>query len=393
MIVINKRNNAPLENIVKSQPDNFLSKFGKRRHRHYTGVLTLTLLALLYFGVNTCAAEAISQTFLNPKNKENIEQVTAQTEKEVNLGTWVRKADIPYAEDQLHGVVINDKLYSIGHLLPIGIERYDPEIDKWSKVADLPIEEYCRSGFGVGAIDSKIYFVGGYDTGPAPALEVYDLNTRKLLKLADMPTPRSHPGVGVIDGKLYVVGGQNRFLVKNSGDALPTLEMYDPKTNTWSKLADMPTRRAYMGIGVIEGKLYVAGGLRCDLIFRDLAEFAEHNFLSALEVYDPKINKWSKLSDMPTKKFSFGTGVIDKKLYFVGGFPDMSALEMYDPKTSKWLKLADMPTPRADLGACAIDNLLYAFGGNSPTPQKKLERSSILEVYDPNLKKNDLQDY
>ncbi len=38
------------------------------------------------------------------------------------------------------------------------------------------------------------------------------------------------------------------------------LEVYDPATDTWSTGTPMPTARYGLGVGVIDGKLYVAGG-------------------------------------------------------------------------------------------------------------------------------------
>ncbi len=45
---------------------------------------------------------------------------------------------------------------------------------------------------------------------------------------ADMPTPRSWFSTSVVDGKIYAIGGWN-------GGNTPTLEEYDPATDTWTK--------------------------------------------------------------------------------------------------------------------------------------------------------------
>ena len=42
------------------------------------------------------------------------------------------------------------------------VERYDPDADEWTKVADMTTR---RSGAGVGVIDGLLYAVGGHD-GP-----------------------------------------------------------------------------------------------------------------------------------------------------------------------------------------------------------------------------------
>ena len=60
------------------------------------------------------------------------------------------------------------------------------------------------------------------------------------------------------------------------------LEEYYPVTDTWSRKADMPTKRNSMGVAVVNGKIYVIGGVNantCDL--------------STVEEYDTATDKWT----------------------------------------------------------------------------------------------------
>ena len=70
-----------------------------------------------------------------------------------------------------------------------------------------------------------------------------------------MPTPRSGLMVGVINGKLYAVGGNIAFV-----GSTPTVEIYDPASNTWMTGASEPTARYLGAAGVINSKLYATGG-------------------------------------------------------------------------------------------------------------------------------------
>ena len=55
---------------------------------------------------------------------------------------------------------------------------------------------------------------------------------------ADMPTVRSGFATCLVNGKIYAIGGE----VERFGNlSIPTVEMYDPKTDTWERKADMPT--------------------------------------------------------------------------------------------------------------------------------------------------------
>ena len=41
---------------------------------------------------------------------------------------------------------------------------------------------------------------------------------------------------------------------------LPTVEEYDPTTDTWTRKADMLTAREFLSVSVLGGRIYVIGG-------------------------------------------------------------------------------------------------------------------------------------
>ena len=55
-----------------------------------------------------------------------------------------------------------DKIWILKRQCLSSVERYDPDADEWTKVADMTTR---RSGAGVGVIDGLLYAVGGHD-GP-----------------------------------------------------------------------------------------------------------------------------------------------------------------------------------------------------------------------------------
>ena len=104
----------------------------------------------------------------------------------------------------------------------------------------------------------------------------------------------------MINGKFYVVGG------RGSAGAPTALEVYDPQSNTWSARAPMPTGRSGIGVGVVNGELYVFGGELPSL-------HAE------VEVYNPGSNTWRRLPDMPAPRHGIWASVIGNKIYLPGG--------------------------------------------------------------------------
>lgn len=185
---------------------------------------------------------------------------------------------------------------------------------------------------------------------------------------ASMPTPRAFLGVGVVNGILYAIGGEAL------GPGLSNVEAYDPTTNTWTAKAPMPTARRGLGVGVINGVLYAVGG--------DSAN--GWKVVTKVEAYDPLTNTWTTKAPMPTARFGLGIGVINGILYAVGGHAGISGswlgtLEAYDPVTNTWTTKAPMPTARGDLSVGVVNGLLYAVGGeNGPLAP------GTVEAYDPN---------
>lgn len=60
-----------------------------------------------------------------------------------------------------------------------------------------------------------------------------------------MNTPRAWPGVTVFDGRIYVLGGFD------GSSRLRTAEMYDPETNRWTYINSMITPRAGCSSAVV----------------------------------------------------------------------------------------------------------------------------------------------
>jgi hypothetical protein len=94
---------------------------------------------------------------------------------------------------------------------------------------------------------------------------------------------------GVIDGKLYVAGGYNA--ADGSADKL---DIYDPATNRWSSGRPLPSARSGAGAAVLGGKLYVIGGFTGESSVQDLTD--------EVLAYNPKTNQWTTKAPLPTAR-------------------------------------------------------------------------------------------
>lgn len=231
----------------------------------------------------------------------------------------------------------------------------------------------ARQEVGVAELNGKIYLIGGFSNNSrldvSPTVEVYDPQTDRWSFVAPLPEPLHHTTAISLGGRLYVIAGYNTLGFNPVASAFS----YDPNTNRWTRIASLPNRRGALAIGVIEDKIYAVGG-------------EATGATGELNVYDPKTNTWRTLSPMPTPREHIAAGVINGKLYVAGGRRPgnftLDTLEEYDPLTDSWRSRSPMPTGRSGIAGAVFNNRLYIFGGEG-NPRSALGTFAENESYDP----------
>ncbi|MBE9030324.1 RICIN domain-containing protein [filamentous cyanobacterium LEGE 11480] len=85
-------------------------------------------------------------------------------------------------------------------------------------------------------------------------------------QVQSMRYPRAFAnGVVMPDGKVLVVGGLNNGKAFSDNGAILAPEMFDPKTNAWSTMANMATPRTYHSVAMLlpDGRVFAGGGGLC----------------------------------------------------------------------------------------------------------------------------------
>jgi N-acetylneuraminic acid mutarotase len=208
-------------------------------------------------------------------------------------------------------------------------------------------------------IDGVLYMVGGFNTGVLANLSAYDPVTKVWTTKSPMPQPRyAGNGAGVINGKLYVAGGWTP-----SNPALPhnDLFIYDPVSNSWTSGASLSHLSGCGATGVIDGKLYV---------YSPCNGFS--GYVQTLDVYNPATNAWTNLASSAAQHVKPGWGVINSKLYIAGGGTATAnagnAVEVYDPVANTWTTLAPMPIAVTNpFSYATTDGRLLVLGGADAT--------------------------
>ncbi|XP_047146015.1 kelch-like protein diablo isoform X2 [Hydra vulgaris] len=222
----------------------------------------------------------------------------------------------------------------------------------------------------MGIVNGIIAVGGIQDTSVVASTSCYLLCANQWFVLAKMQTPRCRHGLAVTGEFVYAVGGQYREGAAQS--SLNNVERYDPKTNNWSVVASMLTRRSLLNVVALEGFLYAVGG--CD----------ENNMrLNSVERYNPATNTWSSVPGMSASRSSPGV-VAHKYLYVIGGVSyvgmALNCGEKYDPHTNTWSEIAPMSCSRASACCAAVNGKIYVIGGWDGK-----NHLSSAEVYQPEL--------
>ncbi len=314
---------------------------------------------------------------------------------------WTKIAPFPEPSEEILGATAAGKMYVFAGLAPLWkpkglVYEYDPATDKWAKKKPMGLPSHHVA---FTEYHGKIYAFGGFvlpQTGPAAWVPInnaweYDPQADTWKALAPMPMKRGSPLAAAVGDKIYVIGGASTRPGTNDTSIDPThpqlvlgtVEEYDPATNSWRERSPMPTARNHAAIGVVNGRIYVAGG-RVGAAF-----IAPSTDISVVEEYDPATDTWSPaLARMPTARSALAAGVIGGRIVIAGGEfqdPTMMAtfrvVEAYDPASNTWATLPPLPVSRHGLAGGVIGNRFYVVGGDVQSSGTGIEVSTPESEY------------
>lgn len=196
---------------------------------------------------------------------------------------------------------------------------------------------------------------------------------------ASMPTKRTEAAAAALDGKIYVVGGFEKPSFGNASNfgITPSVEVYDPATDRWASKAPMPVGLHHVGIGVVDKRLYVIGGYT-------KSGFTVWNPVATVYAYDPATDRWTERASMPTARGALSVTEHEGKLYAIGGYDrktNNAQVEVYDPILNTWTTRASLPTPRDHLASADVAGKIYAIGGRVNGDYS--QNLAVVERYDP----------
>jgi N-acetylneuraminic acid mutarotase len=258
-------------------------------------------------------------------------------------------------------VAVGGKLYVLGGFDERGavladVQIFDPATCAWSAGPSLPAAVHHANA---AVVDGTIYVVGAMMTISFRAIgDVWALTpgvdaTWRPRTAMPAGSERGAAVVGVIGGRIVVAGGLR-------GGAVAEVSAYDPVADVWDRgLPPLPEPRDHACGGAIGDALYVAGGRRGSI-----------GSIAATTYAWTAAGGWSTRAAMPTARGGTACGVSAGRLIVVGGEGNpatatgvFAEVEAFDAAADRWTALAPMPTPRHGLAAAVIDGRLHVPGG------------------------------
>ncbi len=185
-----------------------------------------------------------------------------------------------------------------------------------------------------------------------------------------LPTAIASFGAAVLEDHLYVFGGHTGEAHDHSYETLSHFfgRRRSDGSGEWELL---PGGKALQSASLVaaDGQLYRIGGMTA--LNADSEDEDLHSVASASR-FDPKLNRWFPMPDLPKARSSHDVVVIGSKIYVIGGWTlsgddagkwiDSALVLNLKAAYPKWQEIA-VPFSRRALAAAAWQGELYAIGG------------------------------
>ena len=272
--------------------------------------------------------------------------------------TWRQGQNAPIGVQQAATAVLDGRIWLFGGLTDGKASKkvmvYDATINSWTLSADLPVA--LHHAMAVSYRGEPIVMGGfipqGSDVSAISSDRVYRLHGGHWITDAPLGRGRAAGAAAVVGDKIVLVGG------RDSHGLISVSEVFDG--TRWRDAAAMPEPSDHLAAVSDGSALYAVGG----------AKLSPDHSSQALQRYDPATDSWKRLPNMPRPRGGLGAALVDGRIIAVGG-ADLTSVsttvEYYDMASRKWGTLASLLNGTHGAGVAAVNDILYTIdGGNRP---------------------------
>lgn len=173
--------------------------------------------------------------------------------------------------------------------------------------------------------------------------------------LAVMEAPRFEAACIAYDGRLYVLGGFGPGV-----RATKRCDVYDPATDTWTRIADMPQALTHVN-AVLDGHtIWTAGGFETD---------GRGPAVANVWRYDIETDSFEAGPPLPDKRAGGALARVGRTLHYISGLLEDRNTDSGDHWTldldggTTWVPAPPSPSPRNQAGVAVDSTKIYIIGG------------------------------
>jgi hypothetical protein len=217
--------------------------------------------------------------------------------------------------------------------------------------------------------DGRVLVTGGYGPGSLTnaldSVEIWDPGTQSFTLAKPMHTRRArHAATLRSNGKVFVTGGHDSILETAKA------EEYDPATDTWTELSMMTVGRMYhASVELPNGNILVASGC-CDAAYQ------------TAEVYDVTLGKFTATSPPVIAHAAPTLTLMPNGQALLVGNSVLKPTSLYEDSLQQWTSAGNLDAPRnAHTATMLSTGHVVVAGGLSMGPP-----TNTVESYDPSQK-------
>lgn len=254
----------------------------------------------------------------------------------------------------------------------INVEIFRYKVEAQGSWERLTSAEY-RDSYGLASLGDTLYLLGGLMKLKNQYLitncvQRWSLQGGPWRSAAPLPMPLAYHSVVRMKESLYVIGGRTpqSCRIDDEPDRLSNrLLEYDANRNRWTELAPMKYSKYRCAAVVLNGEIYVIGGIGCEGLDRGQSRHC----LDAVEIYNPDGDYWKDGPRLPCPQLSLRTnasnaGVVGGKIYICGYYKEAGRhdditkdiLEL-DPWENRWTVVARRTLMHDNYDVCLVANL------------------------------------
>lgn len=268
---------------------------------------------------------------------------------------WQERQPSPVVRQEVASAAFAGKVWVIGGLTGADastrVDTYDPASDTWASQPDLPIGLHHSAAV---VYRGELVVVGGFTAAASlysrPSDRVLVLRGQDWVDGPRLRRPRGAAAAAVVGDTLVVAGG------RDATDLIAPSESFDG--TTWSERAAIPEPRDHLAAVADAGAFYAVGG----------RFLAPARTTGAAERYDPATDRWTVVADMPTPRGGHGLAFAGGRLVAVGGEDATRVFgeaEAFDPAAGTWSTLPPLDVPRHGLAVASVGPVVLALVGGT----------------------------